>query len=313
MSNTSAKILGAIGRILIGAGLLTLAFAGFQLWGTSVAEGRAQDNLNAQLEQSLPASTTADTADDKPEAETAPSLTADEGPAGGQPFGRIKIPKIGVEKAIIEGVTRDDLRQAPGHYPDTPLPGQPGNAAIAGHRTTYGQPFHDIDQLIPGDKIEVETFQGSFTYVVEGHPAEEAGADASGEVGHQIVLPGDVEVIEDKGDNRITLTACHPKFSAQQRIIVSAVLEAQPAPATTRPAPTTSVDNGVSFEDSLGWQYDQTGPTALWAFLTACVGAAAWLIGRMWRRVWAYALSAPFLVASLLVCFSHLDKLIPAV
>ena len=78
------------------------------------------------------------------------------------------IPKIGVDKIVVEGVGRNDLRKGPGHYPDTPMPGQPGNAAIAGHRTTYGAPFNRIDELEPGDEILVTTLQGPFTYEVTG-------------------------------------------------------------------------------------------------------------------------------------------------
>ena len=79
----------------------------------------------------------------------------------------IRIPKIGVDKAVIQGVGVPDLKKGPGHYPSTPLPGQPGNAAIAGHRTTYGAPFYRLDELAPGDKILVATKQGHFEYKVE--------------------------------------------------------------------------------------------------------------------------------------------------
>ncbi len=92
--------------------------------------------------------------------------------------------------------------------------------AIAGHRTTHGAPFLDIDRLVPGDEIAMETPDGVFTYLVEGQPG-----GAGGEIGHRIVDPDDVGVIADQGDDRLTLTACHPKYSARQRIIVTAVLQ----------------------------------------------------------------------------------------
>ena len=121
----------------------------------------------------------------------------------------LNIPDIGVDKIVIEGVALGDLKRGPGHYPETPLPGQPGNAAIAGHRTTYGAPFNRINELDRGDEILVTTVQGAFRYEVSDQ---------------LIVSPSEVGVLDDFGDNRLTLTACHPKYSARQRIIVVAAL-----------------------------------------------------------------------------------------
>ena len=145
----------------------------------------------------------------------------------------IQIPAIDVDKTVVEGVRVSDLRKGPGHYPTTPLPGQAGNAAIAGHRTTYGAPFGEIDKLLPDDEIIVTTIQGEFTYRVlpqgEGH-------------GHLIVAPTAVEVLDQdfsEHPNRLTLTACHPKGSARQRIIVIAELVGDPAPTYPRPGQQT--------------------------------------------------------------------------
>ena len=147
----------------------------------------------------------------------------------GSAIGRIQMPAIDVDKTIVEGVRVGDLRKGPGHYPTTPLPGQAGNAAIAGHRTTYGAPFGEIDKLLPDDEIIITTIQGEFTYRVlpqgEGH-------------GHLIVAPTAVEVLDQdfsEHPNRLTLTACHPKGSARQRIIVVAELVGVPAPTYPRP------------------------------------------------------------------------------
>lgn len=147
----------------------------------------------------------------------------------GSAIARIQIPAIDVDKTVVEGVRVGDLRKGPGHYPTTPLPGQAGNAAIAGHRTTYGAPFGEIDKLKPGDQIIVTTIQGRFTY--------EVAAQGQGH-GHFIVAPHQVEVLDqDFSDhpNRLTLTACHPKRSARQRIIVVAALVGDPAPTHPRP------------------------------------------------------------------------------
>ncbi len=258
-----AAVIGGIGRLLVAVGLLLLAFAGFQLWGTGVAEARAQEDLTAEFKTRLAATTDTPRSDDaipvvadsgvvqllaaiehrgRPSADdptmvgvaeqpaTDPATSADQTPIPmsydeGQALAVLEIPAIGVSKTIVEGTTRDALRSGPGHYATTPLPGRPGNAAVAGHRTTHGAPFFDIDLLQPGDEIQVETLEGRFTYVVE---AQDDGA--GGQIGHMIVDPEDVGVIADQGDDRITLTACHPKYSARQRIIVTATLVGSPEP-----------------------------------------------------------------------------------
>ena len=151
-------------------------------------------------------------------------------PAAGEAIARIIIPAIDVDEIVVAGVEVEDLRKGPGHYGTTPLPGQPGNAAIAGHRTTYGAPFGGIAELAPGDEIIVETLQGTFVYRVL------AGTRIAGRsLGHHIVAPTALEVLDDVGDNRLTLTSCHPKYSSRQRIIVHATLVGDPVVRLPRP------------------------------------------------------------------------------
>jgi sortase A len=140
----------------------------------------------------------------------------------GSVVGRISIPSIDVEQLIVEGIDTESLTLGPGHYPTTSLPGLAGNAAVAGHRTTFGAPFNRIDELVPGDHIEVQMAWGEFTYEV-------VTDDASSAAGHRIVDPTDVWVLDDVGDNRLTLTSCHPEYSARQRIVVVARLVGEPA------------------------------------------------------------------------------------
>ncbi len=147
----------------------------------------------------------------------------------GSAIARIQIPRIGLDKTVVEGVRVGDLRKGPGHYPATAMLGQEGNAAIAGHRTTYGAPFGDIDELLPGDEIIITTIQGEFTYKV---------VEQGEGFGHLIVPPTAVEVLDQDFSvhpNRLTLTACHPKGSARQRIIVVGELVGEPAPTYPRP------------------------------------------------------------------------------
>jgi sortase A len=127
----------------------------------------------------------------------------------GQPIGRLRIPRIGLSSVIVEGTASGDLRRGPGHYPATPLPGAPGTVAIAGHRTTYGAPLRHVDRLRRGDRIEVQMPYGRFEYVIERT---------------RIVPPSATWVTRRVGYDRLVLTACHPLYSAAQRIVVFARL-----------------------------------------------------------------------------------------
>ena len=148
------------------------------------------------------------------------TLYVEETPERGDSFAIIRIPTIDrlVEGwAVVEGASRRNLRNGAGHLPHTPLPGQPGNAVISGHRTTYGAPFHELDELVPGDLIEVETAIGIHTYAVDSTV---------------IVGPRELWVTEEREGAWLTLTTCHPKFSSRQRLVVFAELVDGPnAPA----------------------------------------------------------------------------------
>ena len=127
----------------------------------------------------------------------------------GDPVGRIRIPEIDVSKVVVEGTDGASLRKGPGHYPETPLPGIRGTVAIAGHRTTYGAPFNDLDKLEKRDEVIVEMPYGRFVYEVERT---------------QIVQPTATWVTRRVGYDRVVLTACHPLYSAAQRIVIFARL-----------------------------------------------------------------------------------------
>lgn len=134
--------------------------------------------------------------------------------AGGEPLpagavAHLVIPAIGVDAYVVEGTDTQALAQGPGHYPDTPLPGEGGNCAIAGHRTMYGAVFNELDLLQPGDQIVVHTETCSLVYSVESIEA---------------VDPSCVEVVAPTEEARLTLTTCHPEGSARQRLVVAARL-----------------------------------------------------------------------------------------
>jgi sortase A len=131
-------------------------------------------------------------------------------PLRGDAVGKISIPSIGVSRYVVEGTDTASLRKGPGHYPSTPLPGERGTAAIAGHRTTYGAPFRRLNEVKRGDPVIVDMPYGRFVYRVQGT---------------RVVDDQDLSVLRPKGYSRLVLSACHPLYSAAQRIIAFARLE----------------------------------------------------------------------------------------
>ena len=181
--------------LLLGA----VAVLGYPFY-TNVYQGRVQTRLDNQLAS--------------PELKQAYQQGA---VAEGDGLTRIKIAKIGLDMVVVEGTSASALRAGAGHYPETPLPCDPGNVGIAGHRTTYGRPFHDLDEMAVGDEIILETPVGSCTYRVSRDPF--------------IVPPTEMGVVAPTEVPTLTLTTCHPKGSARQRLIVQATLVGPPAQA----------------------------------------------------------------------------------
>jgi sortase A len=293
-------VLSGLGAVLTGAGVLILLFVAYQLWGTGLYTSRQQGSLRSEFNDKLKAaaaapSTTSTTVDP---ANLPPP------PPSGESVATIRIPKIGVDKLVVQGVGLADLRKAPGHYPETPMPGEQGNAAIAGHRTTYGAPFNRLDELAPGDEILVTTLKGSFTYTVTGS---------------KVVKPSQVEVLNATPSPTLTLTTCNPKYSAKERLIVSASLApgqkaTAPTPtATTAPGPQAIPGEEVAVGDTAGLASDRSKTsTFLWGLLTAAIGIG-WFVAIRKRRHWiSYAGGVvPFFV-SLFFFYAHLELLLPA-
>lgn len=220
------RALKTAGWTMIGLGALILLFLAYQLVGTNILTARSQNQAQETVAEHFVAAQdeieVVDTlpppqVDDEPsdplqqvDEEPPPVVHYSEPiPGQGEAFGVISIPAIEADHVLFEGVDRTTLKQGPGHMPWTPLPGQPGNAVVSGHRTTYGAPFFDLDQLEPGDEILVETALGTHTYVVRSS---------------FIVAPTAVEVTDPKRGAWLTLTTCNPRFSARERLIISAEL-----------------------------------------------------------------------------------------
>jgi sortase A len=291
-------ILRGVGKVLIVGGLVVLLFVAYEVWGTGLITSRHQNALRQQFDRNLRAHHVAvpaagSTPSTLPTPTTVPIQAVQATvapPADGAPIGIIDIPKIGADYVVVEGTSESDLERGPGHYAGTALPGNPGNAAIAGHRTTYLKPFYNLDQLAPGDPIYVTTTQGRFQYNV---------------VDTLVVDPTDVGVLNPTPTPTLTLTTCNPRFSASTRMVVQANLVTPvvaAVPVTKKPVaakPTLVGDQG-------GWR-----DALLWGLACLAFGLVAWRVWRRWRRWWVPVTSVVGLLVLLYVFFGAINPLLP--
>jgi sortase A len=301
------RVLAAIGRVFVTAGILILLFVAYQLWGTGLYTDREQDRLRdeftSEVQQQPSSSTTTTSAGGTPSTTTPTTSPKPLAVPQGDAVAQLRIPKLGVDSIVVNGVSREDLRKGPGHYPDTPLPGQEGDSAIAGHRTTYGAPFGDLDQLAPGDAIIVRTVQGTFSYRMTKQ---------------LVVEPTDISVLEpvheDPADPSsplvatLTLTTCNPKYSAAQRLVVQARLggNQKAFPAPDLPSIQHLNEEGLSGEEG------SKLPTLIAGIIAALIGALWWLMFHRHPRWTTWIIGAiPFAIA-LFVFYSFLERVLPA-
>ncbi len=356
-----ARLVGSAGRLLISFGLLILAFAAYQLWGTGVLQDRTQSGLAGEFEnyeaavladRSSGGELSSGLAESEIGSMVAPQLSPIVVPASsiergpGEVVGRIRAERIDLDQFIVEGVDPTQLQAGPGHYPGTPMPGMMGNASVAGHRTTWGAPSNRIDELLPGDEIEVDMPWGTATYVVDPHD----DGDGSG-VGNFIVDPSKIEVLDQDGSNRLTLTSCHPKFSARLRIIVTASLVSEPieieggfeavvpgsladedldasaasssdeALAERLPGLTdddqviesvVGQDDEESFGEGLSGDRSAIAPAMAWSLIASGAWILTRVVARRWRRWLTYAVAVLPVAALWLIAFGFIDQAIPS-
>lgn len=210
-------------RVLLGAswGLFALALVvGTQPWWTGVYTWLGQERMRKESEQSLKAASVA-------AAPPTHASTASVGPPDPfkgwsvqdvaywktlkqrGAFGTLSIPKMGLDITVVKGVGKEDLKIGPGWMTNSSFPGKDGNAVISGHRTTYGAPFRHIDRLRKGDRITLTSPFRVYTYEV---------------MDLKVLRPKEVAVLAYTEDPRLTLTACHPPFSAKYRLVAQARL-----------------------------------------------------------------------------------------
>jgi sortase A len=307
------RLLARIGAVLFAFGVLVLLFVAYQLWGTGITTRFHQEALRRQFDHELaiarrarttPTTTVpASTPTTQPTRGVAPS-TPGIAPADGQPIGTIDIPNIGANFVVVQGTDTADLQLGPGHYDNTPLPGQAGNAAIAGHRTTYLHPFYNLNELSPGNPIFITTTQGRFRYNVTAL---------------LVVDPSDLAVLDPTSVPALTLTTCNPRYSAAQRLVVQATLVSSPAPIprTTEPKITEenaggadTVSPGLAGERSSAWS------AIGWGAASAALALAAWLLIRSRRRlltrVAVASVGSLLLLVLLFFFFQSVSPLLPA-
>jgi sortase A len=221
-------------------------------------------------------------------------------PQFGDLVGRITIPSIGVSKYVIAGVRPKDLERGPGLFLGSPLPGQKGNVAIAGHRTTFGSPFSRIDELRGNEKIILESRNGTFTYIVNGEP--------------KIVSATDIAVTKTINPDiaSITLVSCYPKWTSTKRIIVVATLDSTELPLPPTPLATSEP---IVQPTSDGWFHDPTAwPTVIFfGFALIAIRIIAGVMARRGRRkIFVFLIAAGIFVPTLYLFFGALSRLLPA-
>ena len=340
-------MVGGLGRSLITLGLLMFAFVGYQLWGTGIQTAQSQQQLEQQFREQLAATTTtvADTTPTTagtPTSTTIPTAPARTAVEHGKVVAQLKIPKIGLDWMVVEGVRLTDLKLGPGHFIETPMPGQLGNAAIAGHRTTWGHPFLDLNKLKPGDLITAITVDGTFVYAVTST---------------EIVSPSQYSKViptTDPNTATLTLATCHPAYTAKQRLIIHSALVPEQSDQVTRPgpitqagdgtdipgdsAPETAPDTGNSTGDttvdttpvtattvavdyataddafSQGWFDDRTAiPHAIgWGLVLIAISLGAYYTAKASRRLYvAFLVGALPFVVVLYFFFQNVNRLLP--
>lgn len=308
-----------LGLGLVTLGVIVLLFVAYQLFGTNITEAHNQSKLAKQFRAAVTAAkpvpqttptTTPTTAPTPPTtaADVLPSI-----PPGGA-VDHLTIPSIHVDKYVVEGTDEDALRHGPGHYAGTAYPGQVGNTAIAGHRTTYGAPFFELNQVKPGDPILITDVNGhTWDYVVDKAPF--------------VVSPGDVTVLDPTPYASLTLTTCTPRFSATSRLIVTAKLKGQagavvspPTAVTTNTTKQLATDEPAAVPGATGGLNLGTGRSSAWtpSILYGLLVLGLWVVARLainrtrrWYRAGAIVVGIGVCLVPLWFCFENVILLFP--
>ena len=211
MSDAVRTLLRGVGQTLMTLGVVVLLFCVYELWVTGLVTAQEQDRLGDDLR-----ATWAEPVQ-RPQPGEPELVSLDLG----QGFAVLHIPALEDYDpwVVVEGTSVADLKNGPGHIPGTALPGEVGNVVVSGHRTTYGAPFERLDELVAGSQVVLETRDSWFTYTVQDKSIVAPTAT-------EVTLPVPGDATAKPVDRLLTLTTCHPKYSARQRLIVRAELSA---------------------------------------------------------------------------------------
>ena len=259
------QVLREVGWAVLAVGVVALLFAAYLIWGTRLAEEASQSALRRGFDAAVIASRSAEWPVGLVTSVPHRSTRRDGlDPLPGGAIDRLQIPAIGLDAYVVNGVSEADLALGPGHYPSTALPGAPGNAAVAGHRTTFGAPFYSLDALRPHQSVVVTDRSGRrFLYRVSRAPF--------------VVPPNDIAVLRPTPGFQLTLTTCTPRYWATSRLVVVARLVDPPRdPARHEALAMNAVPVAQSGTDGSPEQ------VVLWAAILAVL----WLAVRAATRVW---------------------------
>jgi sortase A len=279
-------------------GLIALLLVAWQLWGTGLLEHHEQAALASEFRQH--------TSSDSKHGSTIPQLLTSSPtatPAAGSLIARLQVPAIGLGAYVVEGTSSTQLSDGPAHYSGTALPGYTGNVAIAGHRTTFGAPFSRLGAIVPGDAMYLTTMSGErFTYRVVIQPTA--------------VSPTDGGILDEFGDDRLTLLTSTPEISASQRLVVvgeyqpsngaDSVLSA-PLPTTDSPRSAGEAGSGLA---TPGWRWGHLPIVLLFVVLMTGVGLAYRRILARFGRV-SWLLLIPVWLAALFLLSGSLSGVLP--
>jgi sortase A len=282
------RVLAWVGTIVA----IVVFFAAWQIWCTALVEHHSQGELASQFHRDT----------DTARGVRRVGLIAGTNrvrQAQGSVTARIEIPTIGVDQYVVEGTASGDLEKGPGHYLGTAAPGQAGNVAIAGHRTIFGAPFGRLGDLGPGALITLTTTAGQRLVYAVSETARTVPAT-------------DVTILNDFGDDRLTLTTSDPKYWSAGRLVVVARLEPRSAPASPgAPVPPAGPPPGpLADARTASWHLNGLPLAALVTILLVVLGLAYRPLSRR-RRLLTILVAVPVWIVGIAVLFVALTAVLP--
>ena len=288
-----------LGRVLVILGLIAAGFVLFEYTATDFLQHHSQAvGLAALAPELRRAHVSIPSLPPSGPPRTAATVSP---PPVGAALGVLSIPRIAIRQVIFEGVGEFQLSEGPGHYPGTSLPGEPGNAAIAGHRTTWGHPFRHLDQLLANDPIILTTPQGTFVYRVRNE---------------WVVSPTDTAVLAPTPHPSLTLTTCNPPYSAATRLVIRAALVSSSLGAPRRSTGTSSPAPSGPYAGARPVAGSSTPSTWGWfwffaAIVIACIAAAEAYAWRRGRLLLPYVVILVPLLIGVIGCYVVGSRLLP--